>query len=54
MDHRVLGWLGLVERMDKYPSTRRVLIKKVSRERVLGRPRLRMVRFRMVPHSGKD
>ena len=39
-DQRVLIWFGHVERMDEYPMARRVLLVKVSRVRVRGRPRL--------------
>ena len=34
-DQRVLRWFGHVERMDEYRTTRRVLMAKVSGERVL-------------------
>ena len=39
-DQRVLRWFGHVERMDEYRMASRVLMAKVSRGRVRGRPRL--------------
>ena len=38
-DQRVLRCFGHVERMDEYRMARKVLMAKVSRERVRGRPR---------------
>ena len=39
-DQRALRWFGHVERMDEYCMARKVLMAKVSRGRVRGRPRL--------------
>ena len=39
-EKRVLRWFGHMERMDVYRMARRVLMAKVSRGRVRGRPRL--------------
>ena len=39
-DQRVLRWFGHVEIMDEYRMVRRVLMAKVSGERVGGRPRV--------------
>ena len=39
-DQRVLIWFGLVERMDDYHMSRKVLMTEVSGGRVRGRPRL--------------
>ena len=38
-DQRVLRWFGHVEKMNDYRMARRVLMAKVSGERVRGRPR---------------
>ena len=39
-DQKVLRWFGHVERMDKYPMPRRVLMAEVRGGRVRGSPRL--------------
>ena len=39
-DQRALRWFGLVERLDEYRMSRRVMMAEVSGGRVRGRPKL--------------